>query len=544
MKIDKFFKCSAGLALLVILIYGCTPKQVVVQNTQKSTASPRISESQGDTITYSIEFYSKEDREKFLSLFRMILKEYPSTNVQNEESGKVFVKILPVNDSSKVDKQIQIMSNQPSEYVEDIIQKTIDSSISADSIYQADTVTPQYGGSIRIYSPRGALDEIFAPLVEIYPFGNDTASVMMIADSSERRITLRFNGKVTNGKGKVISALDIIEYWTNLIKTHPAEGVALFRYVEGVRAFIDGREAVVRGFIATDQNTVQLRLSQADPNAVERIRTSRLLGSTVRIGAYFIEEQSGNDVTLAKNKAGKVSGYLDKISIKTGGESNPLLSFSLKKFDAVVLNNSNELDYARNNLSKSGVVDLITKDRYFISCNNLEPSSRKFLQSTVIPSEILKNFIKAEGELISAVESDSNEIFQENGEITDLSDTKPIRILYRKDDPISKIIAEKLLADLSKNHAQGTLVGVTQTEYERMLISNNYSCAVGWTSEKVLNDKSEKLRLASMWFNDETDWNNRIRDGREIPLFSINNYLLHKDALYIPPNRISGIFLR
>ncbi len=544
MKIDKILAYFTGLALLIIFEYGCTPKQVIVQNTQNSAASPRISESQGDTVTYSIDFLSKGDREKFLSSFRMFLKEYPSTNVKDEEGGKVFVKILPVNDSGKVDKQIQILSNQPSEYVEHIIQKTIDSSISADSINQADTVIPQYGGSIRIYSPRGTLDEIFAPLFEIYPFGNDSASVMMIADSSERRITLRLNGKVTNGKGKIISALDIIEYWTNLIKNHPAEGLALFRYVEGVRAFIDGREAVVRGFFATDQNTVQLRLSQVDSNAIERVRTSRLLGSTVRLGAYFIEEQSGNDVTLAKNKIGKISGYLDKILIKTGGESNPLLSFSLKKYDAVVLNNGNELEYARNNLAKSGVIDLITKDRYFISCNNLEPSSRKLLISTINRSEILKNFIKAEGELISAVESDSNEIFQENGEITDFSDTKLVRILYRKDDPVSKIIAEKLLADLSKNHAQGTLVGVIQTEYERMLISNNYSCAIGWTSEKILNDKSEKLRLATMWFNDETDWKNRIRDGQEIPLFSINNYLLHKEALYLPPSNFSGIFLR
>jgi hypothetical protein len=77
-----------------------------------------------------------------------------------------------------------------------------------------------------------------------------------------------------------------------------------------------------------------------------------------------------------------------------------------------------------------------------------------------------------------------------------------------------------------------------------MLISNNYSCSVGWISDKVLNDRSEKLRLASIWFNDEIDWMNRIRTGQEIPLFSINNYLLHKDAISLPQNRISEIFLQ
>lgn len=532
--------------LLVIFNSGCLPKQVTKQDVLQDLPPPRISAIAGDTLFYAIEFNNIEERETFLSKFKIFLKEYPFANLVAPSGETVLVKISPVKGAGTGDKQAEILSNQRAEYVGNMIQKAVDASNIEDTTPAMDTIVPEYGGAIKIYTQRGILDEKFSSLFDTYPFeSNSGTNVLIVADSSPKKVTLHLNGKIMNGKGKVLSALDFIESWTSLVKSHPAEGLALFRYVEGVREFIDGREAVIRGFLATDQNTVQLRLSQADPYAIDRIRTSRLLDHSLKLGRYFIDQVSVDEIFALTNKlSGKKAGYLDKIEIKTGGDVNPVLSYSLKKYDVITVMTNNDLDYARANLSKSGTLNLISRDHYFVACNSTDPKLRKYVSAVINPAEMLKNSVKAEGEVLHAIENDKNGTDQSDQDYTQPGIVQPLRVVFCKYDPASKSIAEKILADFSQDNVPGVLIGVTNSEYERILIAKNYTCAVGWVTDCVGIDMSEKLRLATIWFNDETNERTRIETNQEIPLFVINRYLLSRNAIVIPKNNIEDLFLQ
>ena len=114
------------------------------------------------------------------------------------------------------------------------------------------------------------------------------------------------------------------------------------------------------------------------------------------------------------------------------------------------------------------------------------------------------------------------------------------RILYRNDDPVSKAIAQKLLADLSQAKVSSTLIAADVTDYERKLILQDYDCAVGWVPQSVLQDKSEQLRMASIWFGGETDEHKLISEAREIPLFEIRSTLVTRNPIELHKNLIEG----
>ncbi len=547
MKPHKNIIICFTIPIFLIWFIGCTSREMVKHESAQSQSEipPRIFTLNGDTISYAIEFYSAAEREKFLSSFKAFLKDYPFAKLQDNGDRMVFVKILPIKADGEEKKLADELSNKRSDFVGKVIQNTVENSLSDSVIKPEDTIEAQYGGTIKMYTPRSTIDEGFESLVDVYPFENNTgANVLTIADSSPKKITLRLNGKITNGKGKILSALDFIESWNTMIKTHPAESFALFRYVDGIKEYIDGREAVVRGLIATDQNTIQLRLSQPDQYAIDRLRTGKLLNRGLMLGEYYVNEMTRDEIVLLSNKAsGKKSGYLDKIVLRMGGEANPLLSFSLKKYDAVKLLASNDLDYARNNLQKYGTLNIIERDRYFIACTYADPKLRQYLRGIINSSEILRNFVKAEGEPISSIENDITDSVKYNREIGQLGLIQPVKILFQKDDDVSKIIAEKIMAYFAQDNIAGTLAGVTQSEYERVLISKNYGCAIGWVSGQVISDRSIQLHLASMWFNDELDEQVRKENLQEIPLFSVNKYLLTKNTLILPENKITEMFL-
>jgi hypothetical protein len=116
-------------------------------------------------------------------------------------------------------------------------------------------------------------------------------------------------------------------------------------------------------------------------------------------------------------------------------------------------------------------------------------------------------------------------------------------VLYRSDDPVSVIIAEKILADFTRAGFQCVLKGVAGEGYEASLIRKDFGICVGWVEKSVLSDPGERLRLASIWFGDQTDEHTRIDDNREIPLFSVKQYLLCKKKISFSGDVLEGIFI-
>jgi hypothetical protein len=544
------------MTISLFFLFGCTPKQVVKQESIPGTQTTQNSQSINtvtDTLLYTIEFADGLERDKFVKKFKEFINDYPFTHVQSTGYNSVAIRIQPPNGTLSDSLHQGAFPDNFALSTDSIMVSNVNHSTDItitgkDTIYTQyapDTDLPVNGGSVRLYTQRSFFDDYLIALVSTFPFDrNGTSGILAVTEQSARRVTIKINGRITNGKGKVISALDIIDSWTNFVKTQPAEGFALFRQVEGMREFIDGREAVIRGLVATDQNTVQLRLLQPDPDIVDRLSTGRLLGAALKTGIYFEDSQGGEDKVYLSNKSsGNTSGYLDKLIVRQGGDVNPVLSFSLKKYDAIELNMISDLNYARTSLLKNSKLEIFGHDRYFISFNVKEQKARHYLSSLVNTQEILKNFVKAEGECIAAIETVGSGVMQIPPGAMHPGMIQPVKVLFRKDDPISKIIAEKLIADFSKGNISCNLSACSMLEYEKALVTRNFGCAVGWVSDDIMSEQSEKIRLATMWFTDVLDEKARMDAFMELPLFSINRYLLLRTNIGMPSNKIQNLFI-
>jgi hypothetical protein len=458
----------------------------------------------------------------------------------------VRIDLLPPSEQLPLEQPITRI--EQTQIIEDKIEEIIEEVSSDSTPAVTDSILPDFGGVVRIYFPRKNVDPLFSRLFNFFPFNlnKDTDQTsLIISDSSAHRITLKINGRFTNAENRTLTALDFIDNWTSILKKYPAEGYFLFRNVVGVPEFISGNEATVKGFNALDENTITFRLATNDTLAGFRLRNRRLIDGNLKLGLYHISRRSDNTLELlANSNSGPEKPFLEKIVLCTGGDPNPILSFSLNKYDAVVLTSTNDLEYARRNLTKNASLQEIPGERYFLACASEDEGFRAFIKKQINKSDMLRNVAKAEGTTINSVvmdnlESDTQELSISTGQF---SSNSTFKLIYCKDDQISKNIAEKLLATLSHSKISVNLAALEELEYQRCLITRNYDCAVGWVPQNITHNISEQLRLASIWFNDETDALKRLQDNIEIPLFSVKRYLLKRNDLHLYRNSIQGLF--
>jgi hypothetical protein len=119
----------------------------------------------------------------------------------------------------------------------------------------------------------------------------------------------------------------------------------------------------------------------------------------------------------------------------------------------------------------------------------------------------------------------------------------PITILIGNEDPIARIIGDKLLSDISRAGLACSLKSVPIQEYEKSLVKRDFGCAVGCAPKNITGDVSERLRLSSMWFNDEMNESARIENLQEIPLFSVKTYLLYSKKMGLLNGVITEMFV-
>lgn len=539
-----------GLAITVfIFLTGCSQRAVTrIESVQ--APCPRTISKESDTLSYTVAFNDAKEREAFIASFTKFVENHPFVNtLKDTVRNFVHIQILPAAPAEIFNQPLTKIER--AQIIEDVIEQTI-TEVTSDTFdidtlpAPADSILPQYGGVVRLYIPRKTLDPVFGRLYNVFPFqSNDSInkqSVLSFSDTSYKRIILKINPNITNADKRVLSALDFIDIWTSSLKNHPAEGYALFRNVMGVKEFISGSEATVRGFSATDQNTIVLRLSTADSLATLRLQSRKLIDDKIKIGMYHISSQKNNILELLANTYSEPDkAYLDKIILHTGEDPNPILSFSLNKYDAVVLSSINDLEYARKNLSTNSSLQEIPGERYFLSCASTDDNFRQFLKNHINASELLKNSVKVEGFPIKSVITDDME-FPLNQINATVTENKTYKIIYCKEDQISKIIAEKLLAILSYAKISVNLSALETFEYEKNLVTRDYDCAIGWVPQSVTRNINEQLRLASIWFGDQTDVLKRIENNSEIPLFAVKRYLLKKNDLYLYKNSLQGLF--
>jgi len=481
----------------------------------------------GDTLVYQISFADTGERGRFGETFDRFLTDQRFSADRYDSAGVLTVfRILPQKNGAGAVPEYQ-----------------------APAATATDTAPPAGGGSLRLYYPRGLIDYPVASLVDATPLGSTSSDsgYFTVSNSSLAAVTLKLAPKTVNAAGRTLNALDVIELWTRWIKERPAEGLAMFRFCDGIMKYLRGEEAIVLGFSAQDKSSLRLKLAPQDPQALERLRSSRLLPAPFKLGSYALTVLRGNDAVLSPNPAAAGNKPLvNELTVRCGGDANPLLSFSLGRYDAVMLWSARDIEYGRRTLMKNSTCSLVGRDRYFVACALEDPAARAFIRSALSGRELLGNFVKAEGALITAVETDSalEPPLPQAAAAPQAPAGGPMAILFRKDDAVSKIIAERLLAAVGRAGMQGTLAASGPRDYEEALVNRSYACAIGWAPETVVIDNSEKLRLASIFFNDEPDEEKRLRENREIPLFSIDWYLLAKNKVGLYKGKLNGIYVK
>jgi len=406
---------------------------------------------------------------------------------------------------------------------------------------KVDPSAPVTGGRARIFIQRGFLDDIVAEMIRAAPFG--ARGIFIVTDSTHRRLELTLPGDLRRANGRRVTSLDFIELWSRFMKARPAQGLAMFRNVQGAQEFIAGQDPLVRGFNAADERTIQIRFTAPDPLAFHRLNSTKLIGGPFMLGAYYSGGTSGTEMRLLPNANSMFeTAFLTECVIQMGGDMSAITSFAFGQYSAMTLYAASDLDIARTELMNDATLHRLPADRYFLSCRHENEQARRFVRNSVNGGDILKNVVKGEGmEIHSVAVREAAATPRTNVSVPQLS--RPFRIIYREDDPISTAVAEKISADLRSAGMAAEIIGKNAESYEVALVRREYDGAVGWVSEAVLDDITEQLHLASMWFADETDSQVRLRNSMEIPLFSVDNYLLFRDDVKLHGGRLSGIWI-
>jgi hypothetical protein len=438
-----------------------------------------------------------------------------------------------------------------------------------DSLVMMDTTTPQRAGRLSIYTDRGFLDEQFSLLITAQPFAlpqpkeipppswgereDVTDSVttpeprypLEAKQLSPRRVAIRLDSGMVDGTGKAVTAFDLVDAWTGYVRKHPARGRALFRHVKGLEGFIQGREAVIPGFAVLDERRIGIKLAADDAQALERMHSRELIPPGLNIGPYALARRDGQAMKLKpNNNSYGAQPYLEHLELRLGGETNSFLAYSLGHYDALVLTRRKDIEYAKGKLLEDARMVKVGEERYFLA---LGPSAgddlRRFLQGTIDKQAILREAVKADAQPIDAIGmSGADRVVVPAAALEAPAIAQPLPIVYRNDDPVSVLVAEKLLADLGPRGIPCKLVGKDATGYERALIAGDFAIAVGWVGAETLSDPAELLRIASIWFDDRADEAERIARAWEVPLFSVRRHLLCRQDVRLHRGRIAGMY--
>jgi hypothetical protein len=526
------------LSAILLLIPSCI-KQATKQTITLTQGHDIVRLEKGDTVGYIVSFQDSLERKRFGTSLEKLLKDYPfkrDTLVQNR-----FFKL-----------QLSSYNPCPSE-TRPPPSDTLKAAPAP--VAKEEKIEPRIGGSVTMYTQRGFIDQNVSALLSCYPFNNDacqvtrgkeTAGYFQVKNVSDREIILILGDKVVNSAGKALTSFDCVNAWTAFVKKHPAEGTALFRNVKGMAGFIRGQEAIIAGFQVVDQKTIVFRFDPPDPLALARLCTPRVLPSAFRLGPYVVKSDNAGIVVVSPNaRFTGTRAFLSSCNLRLGKDSNPILSYLVGNYDIMSLFTLKDLDYARRKTLEQSNLIVSAEDRYFVSCG-LEPKElRQAVRKSIDGRDMFVNFVKAEGGVITALESDSAApVAAPPAPQQPPKQGTPCSVLFRSDDPVSAVTAEKIVADLTRAGIQCALKAAAQEEYEASLVSRDYGIAVGWVPKSATFDQSERLRLASMWFNDVSDEQARIAECREIPLFWVKEYLLCKKKIAFSGDVLEGIFVK
>jgi hypothetical protein len=543
-----------GFAIVCLVLCACMqPVTKVTSMAQTPMVRTQRAEA-GDTAQYVVVFNDRKEKRAFLHSFDTFLAQYAfDTLSQDTLRQYVALRCLTPDERAAGRQPVNLMGK-----VDKAVFGEFDIAPPAENARPADdgqAVQPVAGGRAVLYSERPFVDELFAGLLTTLPVPavEGTPAVFerpyfSLKTVSSRRFRLTISDTFRDGTGKAPGAFDLVEAWTAMVRNNPAEGKALFYAIAGIDAFIKGEEAVINGLQITDEKTVSFTIRQDDPQMLVRLSTPRLLPTALKAGPFFVARQEQNRMVLVSNPvcpAGMT--FLDSCTVIFGNDHNPFVSFSLNQYDLITLSQIKDLEYARRSLTDKATLVSLPGEIYFLALTGASEPVRAYVAGAIDPHELLLGAAKVEGAVVRSIQLPDSigatlqPAVPVGGQKPIL--TVPLRIIFRSDDRISKLCAEKIVADLTRNSIRSQLDGSSALEYERKLLKHNYDVAVGWVGAAVKSDASERQRVASIWFDDDANEQERIRTCREIPLFSVNRYALCRKNLVLYNNELARMFI-
>jgi len=533
-------KSICFIMLSALCIVTCT-RQITKQVTTEKDQLPVRVTAKGDTTVYVVGFTDKKEVKSFLRSFEHFVKEYSIDTIASDSVRRYFCfKFVALPKDTPVDSRHTLEKIERLDFVETDIKIPAEETIGADT-----------AGTAVIYTDRTFIDNTLAELLSAVAFIHDSSSQknadssgLILKQLSPLKIGVTCTGKLVNNAAKQITSFDLVQSWTNFIRDNPAEGSALFLHVQGLKKFIRGEEGIIAGFSVLNEQTIAITLSRPDPFALQRLTSQKLFPAPLKNGRMYLKKKQENTCTISRNQHYPFTrSFLDECTIICGNDKNPIVSYSLNRYDLLFLYRKNDLAYARQSLNKNSELAPVSTDRYFVSLASESMPLRKYIAGLIHPLEIQTNTVKAEGEVIGEIELPAaNPAPEKNRLDTPPAVVTPVVIIYNTGDPASTAIAEKILSDLSHAGLPCKLNGLNKRALESALLDRTYDIAVGWVSNKTISNTSEKLRLATLWFNNETNEAIRINQYYEKPLFTVHRYALHKKNIRLYKNSISGIY--
>jgi hypothetical protein len=541
----------------IVLLASCakqTVKQQGLPQSQQVAASPSrqkaniVERTELDTLSYVIEFPGALSRSTFAKDFHAFMQKYRIEASAADTSNRYVRLHLVLPPDTGAHAIPAAAKPLPAESAP--INPAPLPAPSPAAVQPMDS--PRFGGAVTLFSDRRFLDDDVVPLVSAYPLGvtgqaapSAIAGLLTVEQISARKVRLLINENPTAAAGRRRTAFDVAKAWSDYVRGFAAEGAAMFRYVKGVAGFIRGEEAVIPGIRIVDESTIDLALEADDSLAALRLATSRLLPASLGLGPYRIKSSDKTSFILTPGAVPAIKpGYLDKLMLILDTDDNPLVSFSLNRYDAVCVFYSRDLDYARRSLAAQADCVPLSCDRYFVALTLDSAGARRAVASLLTAKDILASVPKVEASIIGAVESDSAPAAVLDTARLTAPSGEALSLLYNSGDPLSGPIAEKIVARLARAGVACKLTGAAPGDYERALYNRKYSLAVGWVSGRVLSSRTERLRLATMWFGDATSEPRRIAEGFEVPLFSVQRYILCKKNVGLAGGTLAGLYLK
>lgn len=330
------------------------------------------------------------------------------------------------------------------------------------------------------------------------------------------------------------NSIDIIEQWSKFLTKYPAAGKAIMGNIEGLAEAAKGNAMSIRGLTPSSMNAISITTSYSHGD----ISPEKMLLMPGMSGLYC-EGGNTSTTTYAIAQAGS-KPHAAKVTVSHHKNFDPVISYSMKKSDAVLVYKKSNINDIKRRSSANSVAK-IDNLLFFLSINsNLSEELREMISSKIAPLKIL-NQLDVEGETIERIENREESTPYNFGGNVFTSPSGELRLIFPTDNPIASEAAASIAYNLNKEGIKVSLVD-SEGAYERGLYENNFDIALCAINETQLSIKGIESYIANYWFSGEKNETSRITSFKEVPLFSVSLFLAMQNDVSIFEKSVKQIY--